>query len=117
MLQIRCIPSDYNLKWYYYFSASNDLVGILLTISIRLRGHAKHFAGERNVRSSSGRIVQRDFHTALITRPDTRRTKCSERHGMPLHVKRSQAFVVRTGYVRQRRVTRARPSRGERCQR
>jgi len=115
MLQIRCIPSDYNLKWYYYFSASNDLVGILLTISIRLRGHAKHFAGERNVRSSSGRIVQRDFHTALITRPDTRRTKCSERHGM--HVKRSQAFVVRTGYVRQRRVTRARPSRGERCQR
>lgn len=56
----------------------------------------KTFRGgkERNVPRSErrGRIVERDFHTALITRPRTSRgAKCSGRHGMPLHVNRGSS--------------------------
>lgn len=70
----------------------------------------KTFHGRKETyRRSSGRIVQHDFHTALITRPGTSRAKCSGRHGMPLYSKHGPGLrqVVRAGYVRQRRVTRA----------
>lgn len=115
MLQIRCI-SDYNLKWYYYFCLERSRWHSLYNLDTLTRTRKTFRGRERNVRRSSGRIVERDFHTALITRPGTRRAKCSGRHGMPLHVKRGQVGlrqVVRAGYVRQRRVTRARPFLGE----
>lgn len=64
-------------------SAPNDLVGILFTISIRLRGgDTQNIFAEGKERKSGPdrvvRIVQRDFHTALITRPGTSRggTEC-----------------------------------------
>lgn len=112
MLQIRCIPSDYNLKWYYYFCLKRSRWHSLYNLDTLTRTRKTFRAGAGRAKETYLDRAVELFNAisirALITRPGTSRAKCSGRHGMPLHVKRGlRVGSSALGTVRQQRVTRA----------